>query len=277
MIVRQGVGQRILRIPGGFIRDVAPRGARDYEPNEITGLQLWLDFSDATTLYQDAGKTTLVSADNQGIGCAADKSGNGIDATQATADEEPLYKTGIQNSLSAGLWDGADDSLNCGDNEVHSNTTGLEIIIACNNSLDTNQAILINKYSTIAPGYRQYNCVVNPSATTMYWSVQELAGSADANTQIHFTQPNGWVIFDFSWTPGGNPIAYVNNVSQGSAASAVTDITDTTTPLLIGHYLDGGPFLGWRSYIGEVVIYNKALSVAERTGLYNHLKSKWGL
>ena len=68
-------------------------------PLNISGLQGWYDFSDATTLYTDAG-STLVSSDGDLIYQANDKSGNGNNAVQATEANRPVYKVNIQNGLS---------------------------------------------------------------------------------------------------------------------------------------------------------------------------------
>ena len=80
-------------------------------PDEVTGLQLWLDADDISTLYQDSGKTTAVTSDDDPVGAWADKSGNGYDLLQTANDERPLYKTSIQNSLPVLRFDGTDDNL----------------------------------------------------------------------------------------------------------------------------------------------------------------------
>lgn len=62
------------------------------------------DLTDMGTLYQDSGRTTLVSATGQPIGSATDLSGNGKHATQATTAQKPAY----QGYASL---DGVDDGL----------------------------------------------------------------------------------------------------------------------------------------------------------------------
>jgi len=77
----------------------------------ITGLAVWLDASDAATLFQDSAGTTPATADNDVIGRWADKSGNGYHATQGTTGNKPLLKTAIQNSKNVIRCDGTDDYL----------------------------------------------------------------------------------------------------------------------------------------------------------------------
>jgi len=82
-----------------------------FNPTNISGLQLWLDGSDISTLFQDSAKTTPVTSDGDVVGAWADKSGNSKDALQATTANKPLYKTAIQNGKSLVRFDGTDDKL----------------------------------------------------------------------------------------------------------------------------------------------------------------------
>lgn len=70
-----------------------------FSPTDITGLKLWIDFSDADTLFTDAGSTP-VSSDGDAIYQANDKSGNGFHAVMATEADRPAYKTNVQNGKS---------------------------------------------------------------------------------------------------------------------------------------------------------------------------------
>lgn len=69
----------------------------------------WYDPSDFSTMWQDSGKTTPVTAAGDPVGYIADKSGRGNDARQTTSGQRPTLQT------SGGLWylsfDGSDDSL----------------------------------------------------------------------------------------------------------------------------------------------------------------------
>lgn len=77
-----------------------------FSPTDVTGLALWIDLSDPTTLYTDLG-TTLVSADGQTIAQANDKSGNARHLTQSTAGSRPTYKTGIVGGRAIGRFAGS--------------------------------------------------------------------------------------------------------------------------------------------------------------------------
>ena len=65
-------------------------------PLVLPNLQLWLDATDSSTV-------TVAT----GVSQWDDKSGNGFNATQGTATEQPAYTTGVQVTL-----DGVDDNMN---------------------------------------------------------------------------------------------------------------------------------------------------------------------
>jgi hypothetical protein len=62
-------------------------------------MALWLDASDASTLFQDSAGTTPAALDADPVGRWADKSGNGRHVTQTTAGARPALKLAIQNGL----------------------------------------------------------------------------------------------------------------------------------------------------------------------------------
>ena len=79
-------------------------------PTTIPGLQLWLDASDASTLYDATSGGSLVAADG-GVARWEDKSGNARHATQGTSGSRPLRKTAVQGGRDVLRFDGSNDSL----------------------------------------------------------------------------------------------------------------------------------------------------------------------
>src|SRR5262245_95497 len=73
---------------------------RGFSPEQLSGLKLWLK-ADAITGPNDGDPVTTWP----------DSSGNGNDATQATAAKKPTYKAGIQNGRPVIRFDGVDDIL----------------------------------------------------------------------------------------------------------------------------------------------------------------------
>ena len=75
-----------------------------FSPRDVSNLILWLDASAITGLNN-----------NDPVATWSDRSGNGNDATQATATNRPLYKTNIVNGKPVVRFDGVDNYLTFGD------------------------------------------------------------------------------------------------------------------------------------------------------------------
>jgi hypothetical protein len=87
------------------------RPANNFTPRSVAGLALWLDASDASTLFQDAAATTPATATSDPVGAWLDKSGNARHLTQATSASRPTFlPTGI-SSKPALNFDGTDDNI----------------------------------------------------------------------------------------------------------------------------------------------------------------------
>lgn len=86
---------------------LAPAG---FSPPLISGLQLWLDASDLSTLYQSNGGSSA-TADGDPVGYWADKSGNAKHAVQASGTSKPALKLAIQNTKNVLRFDGVNDFL----------------------------------------------------------------------------------------------------------------------------------------------------------------------
>jgi hypothetical protein len=87
------------------------KSGAEFTPAEIPGLALWLDASDASTLFQDAAATTPATATSDPVGAWLDKSGNGRSLTQSTTNNRPFYKPGVLNGKPVIDFDGTNDSM----------------------------------------------------------------------------------------------------------------------------------------------------------------------
>lgn len=87
------------RLMRPLARRQAPAPA--FSPLSLTGLKLWLDATDSSSITLNGGNVSEW----------ADKSPEGNDATQGVAAEQPLYQSNSINGLSAVVFDGSDDFL----------------------------------------------------------------------------------------------------------------------------------------------------------------------
>lgn len=79
-----------------------------FSPVQISGLQLWLDASDSSTLYQTSNGS-LAKTDGDPVGQWRDKSGNARHVSQSDGTRKPALKTAIKNGKNAVRFDGVND------------------------------------------------------------------------------------------------------------------------------------------------------------------------
>lgn len=81
-----------------------------FAPDRISGLQLWLDASDSSTVYQSSGGNLSIS-DGDPVGQWLDKSGNGRHMGQADGTRKPSLKLAAKNGRNIIRLDGVNDYL----------------------------------------------------------------------------------------------------------------------------------------------------------------------
>ena len=79
-------------------------------PKTISGLTLWLDANDSSTLFDSDIGGNIVTNDGGAIGRWQDKSGNNRNFTQG-APYRPILKKSIQNNKNVIRFDGVDDAM----------------------------------------------------------------------------------------------------------------------------------------------------------------------
>ena len=82
-----------------------------FNPASISGLQLWLDASDSSTLFRNSNGTTAATADGDPVGYWADKSGNGRAVTQTDGTKKPALKLAVKNNRNVIRLDGVNDFM----------------------------------------------------------------------------------------------------------------------------------------------------------------------
>ena len=234
-------------------------GAAAWSPTDISGLQLWLDFSDITTLYQDSSKTTPVTSDGDVIGCATDKSSSGDDATQSTTAAKPLYKTNIQNSLACAYFDGSDDFLGM---------TGTAI--------SDHSVFVVTKRTGTTTEY--YTTAISNDANTYFLYTRE----SSLKRQYFVYQGTSQLYDDPTTTlierlycqvvSGTSAKFYIDSVERDS--DSVTNTSHTWQRIGIRETDSVYP---WKGYILEILIYDNAVSDADRALIETWINDKWSI
>lgn len=234
-------------------------------PGDLSGLSLWLDASDGTTITESLGA----------ISEWRDKSSNALSFTQSAANNKPTLDTG--HSLFPK--DCIDFNVGAA-NKFLNSTTDLSLV--------TNHTIFVVGHWTDNGGYRSFGVVGGTSAT----SVQ---GANNTGYAITFSSPGypanfqmmqdntGAVIYYYTSIPSSSYLAtYLSMgtntypairhnraalVPDGTAATVSTFVINTlgsTDALYLSH-----------GSIGEIIIYNRTLSAEEVMDVETYLQRKW--
>ena len=229
---------------------------------------LWLDASDAATLYTDSGLTTLVAADGDPVGGWKDKSGNNRHAIQASGTNKPAYKTAIKNGLSVVRFDGVNDSLATTTFGLatltrwaftaHRVSTGSNLGLFQHGTTDANELFGFN---------------VGPSG---YYSDIAFAGPyADLSAGSPFAA--GYYVLGQVWTrPASSSILSFN---KNGVATTPTVSTPTGTPNTTTQFFNVGKRISsfFNADLCELIYGETTLTAQNTADVLSYLNTKWGV
>ena len=219
-------------------------------------------------MFTDAG-TTKVSSDGQAIYQTNDKSGNGFNVAQATSSKRPLYKTGIQNGLSVSYYDGDDALLNASCEIVNANGSWTAFAVTKATNLTSIHGVLTqdNSAATRLAQFLRYNTTTGYLQSVTFNTV---GGVFVAGKSAYV---DGFSIL--SAVRGTSAIiAYVNG-SAGSSVGTTGTPKSGAAQLSVGQSVISATVDLMVGYIGEVIVYNSALSDTDRGTVETYLNTKW--
>lgn len=236
-------------------------GSASFSPTDISGLVAWYDFSDITTLFQDSARTTPVTADADRIGGVTDKSGSARHLGQGTASKRPTYKTAIQNSKSIGRFDGSDDVLTF----TTETLTAFTLLVV---SKKTSTSYGVMEWRTAGQAGFAY-----ASETAGTWRSNLTISSAAAD-EVSNTKNNA--------AAEAVPTAFHLDIWDSAPTLRVNGASATTAAGGGGWGARGGGQVGrfynnFNGDIGEILVYNSALSAANKQTLETYINTKWAV
>jgi hypothetical protein len=270
--------------PGSHIRN--PRrgtvseqvfGALNFTPALLRPVA-WYDAADTATITESSG---AVSQWN-------DKSGNGYNILQATGANQPTTGTRTQNNRNVIDFDGSNDQLRTNGQVITQITTSkaLTQIVVCKSDR-TNVAS--EGIVGAQRGNHDYNSGWLQERRTTFLSFTIGIGGTDINSA---TQYNAARFSNSSTSPmvfavhvsaaDSTKATEVNNVSQTLTTYDGTMVTSNFMSAgSANHQLNVGnrgslsqPFDGW---IGEILLFDRFLTINERNALISFLNAKWGI
>ena len=221
-----------------------------FVPSSITGMRLWLDSSDNTTLILSGSNVTQWN----------DKSGVGNNISQANAGSQPTTGTYYNNRL----------LLNFTSNKFMTNTT--MIFPEPPYTIFAVGYTSTNGYGRLLAGYPDgYLFLGSGSGVTQFAPFTGNGSWTDTNTASPATSITSMSIMCMTNTGTTTGlIPYVN----GTALTTKNGTASGFTGIYVGAYA-GGQY--WNGYIGEILVYNSILSTTDRQKMEGYLAWKWGV
>lgn len=232
---------------------------KKFEPTDISGLALWLDARDASTLALSGSSVTQWN----------DKSGKGNHVVQGTGANQPDYLTSGINALPAVSFSAANKNLAVADNATFDHGPQIDVFVVAQRDTDTGGLQSpISKYngSTIV---REFFISVNSSDVwALTASTTGASGDIIIASATTATLGQGFVV-----ECGHNSTAGFVSINGGAFTygPGSVGIVNSDSALTLGR-VSGGDFYG---KVSEVLFYTRCLNVAERAEVTAYLKSKW--
>jgi hypothetical protein len=244
--------------------------SRTITPDTISGLTGWWDAGDASTLYDATTGGSLVAADGA-VARLQDKSGNNRHFTQATSGSRPERKASIKNGLDVLRFNGSSSQM--GNTATYSQVMALTqstvFIVASATAVTTNNANIWQNATVLAepPSGTGHGFAVFRSNNTVSSFGYD---SAYRTANVSYTAGN-WAVF--TTRHGSATLAVrVNGGTEGTVALGKREFFSNALSLGVNHnsdYFDGD--------LGEIVVYNVALSDADMNAVESYLQNKWGI
>lgn len=230
-------------------------------------------------LKADAGTSSTV--DGTGISTWTDQSGNSNTVSQATANQQPLYRTNIINGMPAIQFDNnnaTNDKMQGADSPTLDNTTGLTIFTVTRpTNLDASGARSIIS--------KRVNVGVDQSYMFFYYTGNYMHTDIVSNNNRFDTSPTAFannnnylldLVYDGSLAAASRCKVYSGETLIKTSTETNANIPDYVSPLVIGstHDTDPRPFGG---YMSEIIVFREALNTARRIIVNNYLSSKYNI
>lgn len=223
-------------------------------PSRISGLQLWLKADSIAGLNDGDALTTWV-----------DQSGVGNNVTQATTANKPLYKTNIVNSLPVVRFDGSNDFMSVATPVITGGAYSMFIVFK-----STITAARINPFyvgsNSGVDGYG-FEIDIGGLRNIIHRGIAFLVGgSATTNFEI-------WAAI--RTTTGPLAALYINGTDD-SVTNGTSAIVTPTAITVVGAIdnLATNPLPG---DISEIIVYDSALSDANRDSIETYLGTKYNI
>jgi hypothetical protein len=231
------------------------------DPTSYSGLQLWLDASDSSTLFDSTSGGSVVNGDGA-VARWQDKSGNSRHATQSTSEARPIRKTSVQNSRDVLRFDGSNDALTTSTNY---HVSDLTIFVVAKRTSGT--GAFFQTGNTSGLGYAAGDSITS--------GFDNCYARGVTNGQVGSITSTSWRVISVTYTAGSRKVYIQGTLVDTASFTISTPNSSSGVASWIGAIDAAGYFLN--GDIGEIVAYNIVLSDTNRGLLESYLMNKWAI
>jgi hypothetical protein len=244
-------------------RLLRPVAAGGFNPTRLSGLLLWLDASDASTVTLDTGVSEW-----------RDKSGTGKKMTQDTGGNQPDYLTdGIGGKPALGFTGSSSHFMRGAFSHALTAITSL---------------VVARMESTVGTSGRIFSMTVSGSASDFggtghlcpsmrFTSTQAVGCQNDGGTRVSRDITYGTPFIQCSHHDG---TTLSNRVNNGTAATytPASAWSPTMANMMLSSQSSSGAAGGFfTGRIAEVIVYSRDLTADERSKVHQYLGNKYGI
>lgn len=245
-------------------RLLRPR-ASGFNPKSISGLKLWLDIANTSSLTFNGSTVSQVN----------DLSGNGFHATQGTANNQPTYQAAGFNSkptLSFDTTDSITSSATIADYFLTpTSAPTFTLLMACYSPLAADTGQIVFGSDSQANGRVLFsNNFGGNAGNVLFDTVNATGGRMNQVISQPTVAPHIMTIYRH----GATMAFRVDGVTLVTKTNASGNFATTTAKLQLGKCDGGG---GNSMYLSECIVYAAALSGSDLAKAERGLGKKWGV
>ena len=238
------------------------------DPTDIATLDLWLDASDASTLYTlDVGGSLV--GDGVVVGRWEDKSPNANHAKQSTTTFRPTRRAAQISGLDALDFDGSNDYMFGTADLTPRQTEAKTVFMVTYHKTSSTDTAMVLYDSATAGAYGAINAEVSYRCIGRTWVSTDPLANGQATILTLAQSGAGNLSSTISMWEDGATIAR----DAGSSADGLT--VDATAGWDVGGTSRFGAYID--AYFCEVIVYDSELSTEDREAVETYLANKWGV
>ncbi len=242
--------------------------ASGFDPRRIEGLSIWMDALSPSSYTESSGQITEWRSRVGSLKFEQTTANNRPTLFESSSDVQGATAAVI-NGKQAFYFDGTNDVLLGSAQVTGTQWAAFGVVrsddVAAVRGVFTRDNNANITFVTRGPQFLRHNAAGN--VETVAFSASDVLTSSAGNMAsgvaavLHSVQAAS-TVQSFLNNAGGTAISCTQNGSANSVAIGVTRAPSSSF---------------WKGTIGEILLYNRALTTAEQSRVYQYLRSKWGI